>query len=183
MGDKVEAKITAANAGLPLVPGSPGAVHNTAEAQLVGAEVGYPLLVKAASGGGGRGMKVAETADDLNDAFLPHARSKGGLGDDTVYLERYLGKPRHIEAQVIADRHACCASGERECRFNVAIKSYLKRPPPALNATTCSHWFHCSRGDAQNGLSWRWHNGISLRGWRIFLYRNEYPTSGRTSNY
>ena len=76
MGDKVEAKITAANAGLPLVPGSPGAVHNTAEAQLVGAEVGYPLLVKAASGGGGRGMKVAETADDLNDAFSAARRKQ-----------------------------------------------------------------------------------------------------------
>ena len=78
MGDKVEAKITAADAGLPLVPGSPGAVHTLEEATKIGAEVGYPLLVKAASGGGGRGMKVAEI-NDLAEAFSPPDRSQGCL--------------------------------------------------------------------------------------------------------
>ena len=137
MGDKVEAKITAANAGLPLVPGSPGAVHNTAEAQRVGAEVGYPLLVKAASGGGGRGMKVAETADDLSDAFsAARAEAKAAFGDDTVYLERYLGQPRHIEVQVIADRHGNVVHlGERECSVQRRHqKLFEEAPSPALNA-------------------------------------------------
>ena len=136
MGDKVEAKITAADAGLPLVPGSPGAVHNTAEAQRVGAEVGYPLLVKAASGGGGRGMKVAETADDLSDAFsAARAEAKAAFGDDTVYLERYLGQPRHIEVQVIADRHGNVVHlGERECSVQRRHqKLFEEAPSPALD--------------------------------------------------
>jgi len=117
MGDKVEAKITAAAAGLPLVPGSPGAVHTIEDAKKIASKVGYPLLVKAASGGGGRGMKVAETADDLAAAFsAARTEAKAAFGDDTVYLERYLGQPRHIEIQVIADSHGNVVHlGEREC--------------------------------------------------------------------
>ena len=137
MGDKVEAKVTAAGAGLPLVPGSPGAVHNVSEAQRVGADVGYPLLVKAASGGGGRGMKVAETAGDLNDAFsAARAEAQAAFGDDTVYLERYLGQPRHIEVQVIADRHGNVVHlGERECSIQRRHqKLFEEAPSPALNA-------------------------------------------------
>ena len=137
MGDKVEAKVTAAGAGLPLVPGSPGAVRNISEAQRVGADVGYPLLVKAASGGGGRGMKVAETAGDLNDAFsAARAEAQAAFGDNTVYLERYLGQPRHIEVQVIADRHGNVVHlGERECSIQRRHqKLFEEAPSPALNA-------------------------------------------------
>ena len=137
MGDKVEAKITAADAGLPLVPGSPGAVHTLAEAQRIGAEVGYPLLVKAASGGGGRGMKVAETADHLGEAFsAARAEAKAAFGDDTVYLERYLGQPRHIEVQVIADSHGNVVHlGERECSVQRRHqKLFEEAPSPALSA-------------------------------------------------
>jgi acetyl-CoA carboxylase biotin carboxylase subunit len=109
MGDKVEAKITAAEAGLPLVPGSPGAVPTLGDAKRIGAEVGYPLLVKAASGGGGRGMKV--------------------------YLERYLGQPRHIEVQVIADSHGNVVHlGERECSIQRRHqKLFEEAPSPALS--------------------------------------------------
>ncbi len=137
MGDKVEAKITAADAGLPLVPGSPGAVHTLEEARRVGMEVGYPLLVKAASGGGGRGMKVAETADGLDQAFsAARAEAKAAFGDDTVYLERYLGQPRHIEVQVIADRQGNVVHlGERECSVQRRHqKLFEEAPSPALNA-------------------------------------------------
>ena len=137
MGDKVEAKITAADAGLPLVPGSPGAVHTLAEATKIGAEVGYPLLVKAASGGGGRGMKVAETADDLAEAFSSaRSEAKAAFGDDTVYLERYLGQPRHIEVQVIADSHGNCVHlGERECSIQRRHqKLFEEAPSPVLTA-------------------------------------------------
>ena len=137
MGDKVEAKITAANAGLPLVPGSPGAVHTIEEARRVGTKVGYPLLVKAASGGGGRGMKVAETADGLDQAFsAARAEAKAAFGDDTVYLERYLGQPRHIEVQVIADRQGNVVHlGERECSVQRRHqKLFEEAPSPALNA-------------------------------------------------
>jgi len=137
MGDKVEAKITAAEAGLPLVPGSPGAVPTIEEARRIGADVGYPLLVKAASGGGGRGMKVAETADDLAEAFSSaRSEAKAAFGDDTVYLERYLGQPRHIEVQVIADSHGNVVHlGERECSIQRRHqKLFEEAPSPALSA-------------------------------------------------
>ena len=137
MGDKVEAKITAAHSGLPLVPGSPGAVPTLDEAKRIGGDVGYPLLVKAASGGGGRGMKVAETADDLAEAFSSaRAEAKAAFGDDTVYLERYLGQPRHIEVQVIADSHGNVVHlGERECSIQRRHqKLFEEAPSPALTA-------------------------------------------------
>ena len=136
MGDKVEAKITAAAAGLPLVPGSPGAVHTLAEAQKLGKTIGYPLLVKAASGGGGRGMKVAESADGLAEAFSSaRSEAKAAFGDDTVYLERYLGQPRHIEVQVIADSHGNVVHlGERECSVQRRHqKLFEEAPSPALS--------------------------------------------------
>ena len=137
MGDKVEAKITAAAAGLPLVPGSPGAVGTIEDAKKIGAEVGYPLLVKAASGGGGRGMKVAETEDDLAEAFsAARSEAKAAFGDDTVYMERYLGQPRHIEVQVIADSHGNVVHlGERECSVQRRHqKLFEEAPSPALTA-------------------------------------------------
>ena len=135
MGDKVEAKITAAEAGLPLVPGSPGAVHTIEEATRLGKDIGYPLLVKAASGGGGRGMKVAESAAGLSEAFsAARSEAKAAFGDDTVYLERYLGQPRHIEVQVIADMHGNVVHlGERECSVQRRHqKLFEEAPSPAL---------------------------------------------------
>ena len=127
MGDKVQAKITAAASGLPLVPGSPGAVPTLEEAKKLAMDIGFPLLVKAASGGGGRGMKVAASADGLAESFSS-ARSgaKAAFGDDTVYLERYLDNPRHIEVQIIADSHGNAVHlGEREC-------SVQKTPPEII---------------------------------------------------
>lgn len=136
MGDKVEAKITAAAAGLPLVPGSPGAVHTIEEARDVAETVGYPLLVKAASGGGGRGMKVAETAEKLEEAFLSaRSEAKAAFGDDTVYLEHYLSNPRHIEVQVLGDTHGNYVHlGERECSVQRRHqKLFEEAPSPALS--------------------------------------------------
>ncbi|HEU0100598.1 MAG TPA: acetyl-CoA carboxylase biotin carboxylase subunit [Allosphingosinicella sp.] len=117
MGDKVEAKRTAAKLGLPLVPGSDGPVEGPEEARSVAAETGYPLLVKAASGGGGRGMKIVRNEDEL-DSQLSQARSeaKNAFGDDTVYIEKYLGDPRHIEFQVFGDGNGHAVHlGERDC--------------------------------------------------------------------
>src|SRR3990167_7686644 len=101
MGDKVEAKRTAAKLGLPLVPGSEGPVEGPVEAREVAAETGYPLLIKAASGGGGRGMKIVTHEGEL-DSQMSQARSeaKAAFGDDTVYIEKYLGDPKHIEFQI-----------------------------------------------------------------------------------
>ncbi|HYW15260.1 MAG TPA: acetyl-CoA carboxylase biotin carboxylase subunit [Allosphingosinicella sp.] len=117
MGDKVEAKRTAAKLGLPLVPGSDGPVDGPEEARAVAAATGYPLLVKAASGGGGRGMKVVRFEEEL-DSQLSQARSeaKSAFGDDTVYIEKYLGDPRHIEFQVFGDGNGHAIHlGERDC--------------------------------------------------------------------
>ncbi|HYD37568.1 MAG TPA: acetyl-CoA carboxylase biotin carboxylase subunit [Allosphingosinicella sp.] len=117
MGDKVEAKRTAAKLGLPLVPGSDGPVEGPEEARKVAAATGYPLLVKAASGGGGRGMKIVRSEDEL-DTQLSQARSeaKNAFGDDTVYIEKYLGDPRHIEFQVFGDGKGHAVHlGERDC--------------------------------------------------------------------
>jgi acetyl-CoA carboxylase biotin carboxylase subunit len=117
MGDKVEAKRTAAKLGLPLVPGSDGPVEGPEEAREVAAATGYPLLVKAASGGGGRGMKIVRSEDEL-DSQLSQARSeaKSAFGDDTVYIEKYLGDPRHIEFQVFGDgKGHAIHLGERDC--------------------------------------------------------------------
>ena len=104
MGDKIEAKRTAKRLGIPCVPGSEGGITDDVEAQRVAHEIGFPVLVKAAAGGGGRGMKVARTSADLSDA-LSSARqeAKAAFGDDAVYLEKYLEKPRHIEIQVLGD--------------------------------------------------------------------------------
>ncbi len=137
MGDKIEAKRTAARLGIPCVPGSPGAVTNDIEATVVAKEIGFPVLVKASAGGGGRGMKVAHSAADLPLA-LASARleAKSAFGDDSVYLEKYLEKPRHIEFQVLGDGLGKAIHlGERECSLQRRHqKVWEEGPSPALNA-------------------------------------------------
>ena len=136
MGDKVEAKKTAGAVGLPLVPGSEGAVRSLEEAADVAEATGYPVLVKAASGGGGRGMKVVESADKLESA-LSQAKSeaKSAFGDDTVYIEKYLGNPRHIEFQIFGDgKGGAIHLGERDCSLQRRHqKVFEEAPSPALN--------------------------------------------------
>ncbi|MGA2488319.1 MAG: acetyl-CoA carboxylase biotin carboxylase subunit [Roseiarcus sp.] len=137
MGDKIEAKRTAARLGIPCVPGSAGAIADEAEAVKVAAEIGYPVLVKAAAGGGGRGMRVANSADELADA-LANAKmeAKAAFGDDAVYLEKYLAKPRHIEFQVLGDgKGRAIHLGERDCSLQRRHqKVWEEGPSPALNA-------------------------------------------------
>jgi len=135
MGDKVEAKRTAAKLGLPLVPGSDGPVEGPEEARKVAAETGYPLLVKAASGGGGRGMKIVRSEAEL-DSQLSQARSeaKSAFGDDTVYIEKYLGDPRHIEFQIFGDgKGDAIHLGERDCSLQRRHQKVLEEAPsPAI---------------------------------------------------
>ena len=135
MGDKVEAKRTAAKLGLPLVPGSDGPVSSVAEAQAIAAEIGYPVLVKAASGGGGRGMKVIPDAASLGP-LMAQAKSeaKAAFGDDTVYVEKYLSEPRHIEFQVFGDgQGGAIHLGERDCSLQRRHQKVLEEAPsPAL---------------------------------------------------
>jgi acetyl-CoA carboxylase, biotin carboxylase subunit len=136
MGDKIEAKRTAKKLGIPVVPGSEGGVTSDEEAFRIGREIGYPLLVKAASGGGGRGMKVALTEEEMSIA-LSTARSeaKAAFGDDAVYLEKYLQRPRHIEIQILGDgRGGAIHLGERDCSLQRRHQKVLEESPsPALN--------------------------------------------------
>ncbi len=131
MGDKVEAKRTAGALGLPLVPGSAGAVETVEEARRVAEEFGLPVLVKAAAGGGGRGMKVVETAAMLEGAFRQaRAEAKAAFGHDAVYIEKYLKKPRHIEFQVFGDgKGAAIHLGERDCSLQRRHQKVLEEAP------------------------------------------------------
>jgi acetyl-CoA carboxylase biotin carboxylase subunit len=138
MGDKIEAKRTARRLGIPVVPGSEGGVGSDAEATAIARDIGFPLLVKAAAGGGGRGMKVARSAADLATALATaRAEAKAAFGDDAVYLERYLERPRHIEIQVLADgRGNAIHLGERDCSLQRRHqKIWEESPSPALNAS------------------------------------------------
>ncbi len=136
MGDKVEAKRTAGALGLPLVPGSDGAVSDIGEARRIAADIGYPVIIKAASGGGGRGMKVCDSEDQL-ETLMKQAGSeaKAAFGDATVYIEKYLGNPRHIEFQVFGDgRGNAIHLGERDCSLQRRHQKVLEEAPsPVLS--------------------------------------------------
>ena len=137
MGDKITAKQAVKHAGIPVVPGSDGAIEDLDEAMAAAEEIGFPVLIKAAAGGGGRGMKVAADKDGLFEAIsTAQAEAKAAFGDGSVYLERYLKKPRHIEIQVIADAHgAVCHLGERDCSLQRRHQKILEEAPsPALDA-------------------------------------------------
>ncbi|WP_066525777.1 acetyl-CoA carboxylase biotin carboxylase subunit [Erythrobacter sp. CCH5-A1] len=131
MGDKIEAKRTAGALGLPLVPGSDGAVSDIAEAKAIAEAAGYPVIIKAASGGGGRGMKVCNSPDQL-ETLIQQAGSeaKAAFGDATVYIEKYLGNPRHIEFQVFGDGNGNAIHlGERDCSLQRRHQKVLEEAP------------------------------------------------------
>ncbi len=136
MGDKIEAKRTAKRLGIPVVPGSDGAVTDEREASRIAAAIGYPVIIKASAGGGGRGMKVARAEEDMQLA-LATARSEAGaaFGDDAVYIEKYLEKPRHIEVQVMGDGFGGGIHlGERDCSLQRRHqKVWEEANSPALN--------------------------------------------------
>ena len=137
MGDKIEAKRTAKRLGIPCVPGSEGGVSDEAEARKIAAEIGYPVLIKAAAGGGGRGMKVARSEEDLAHALgTARTEAMAAFGDDAVYIEKYLAKPRHIEIQVLGDGNGDAIHlGERDCSIQRRHqKVWEEGPSPALNA-------------------------------------------------
>ena len=136
MGDKVSAKIAAEKAGLPLVPGSKGSISSLNNAKEEALKIGFPLIIKAAAGGGGRGMKVANSVDELSEAFSSaRSEAKAAFGNDTVYIEKYLKNPRHIEVQVFADSHGNVIHlGERECSIQRRHQKLLEEcPSPVLS--------------------------------------------------
>ena len=137
MGDKISAKQTVKDAGIPVVPGSDGGVSTVGEAMAAAEHIGFPVLIKAAAGGGGRGMKVAKDADSLAEAVATaQSEAVAAFGDGTVYLERYLQTPRHVELQVIADAHGnVCHLGERDCSLQRRHQKVLEEAPsPVIDA-------------------------------------------------
>jgi acetyl-CoA carboxylase biotin carboxylase subunit len=137
MGDKIVAKETMTAAGVPCVPGSDGPINDEAEAKAMARKIGYPVLIKASAGGGGRGMKVAESEAQLAEAFgTARSEAKAAFGNDQVYMEKYLSHPRHIEIQILADAHGNVVHlGERDCSMQRRHQKLLEEAPsPALNA-------------------------------------------------
>jgi acetyl-CoA carboxylase, biotin carboxylase subunit len=142
MGDKVEAKRTAARLGLPVVPGSPGPLESVAEAHKVASHIGYPVLIKAASGGGGRGMKVVPSEDQLESLMMQAAsEARAAFGDATVYMEKYLGNPRHIEFQVFGDGDGNAVHmWERDCSIQRRHQKVIEEAPsPAISREQRDH--------------------------------------------
>jgi len=137
MGDKIEAKRTAVSLGIPVVPGSDGAITDDAVAHRIAGEIGFPIIVKAAAGGGGRGMKVVRRAEELPEALATaKTEARAAFGDDAVYIEKYLERPRHIEFQVMGDGHgAAIHLGERDCSLQRRHqKVWEESPSPAIDA-------------------------------------------------
>ncbi|MFM2041511.1 MAG: acetyl-CoA carboxylase biotin carboxylase subunit [Pseudomonadota bacterium] len=137
MGDKVTAKKTVIAHGLPCVPGSDGPVDTVDEAFAIGEKAGYPILIKAAAGGGGKGMKVAWNKDELKEAYqLARGEARAAFGNDQVYIEKYLANPRHIEIQLLGDHHGNVVHfGERDCSLQRRHQKVVEEAPsPALNA-------------------------------------------------
>jgi acetyl-CoA carboxylase biotin carboxylase subunit len=136
MGDKIAAKQAVQQVGIPVVPGSVGALTSEDEAFAAAEAIGFPVLIKAAAGGGGRGMKVAATPDDLAEAVsTARAEARAAFGDDAVYMERYLARPRHIEIQVIADGFGNVVHlGERDCSLQRRHQKLMEEAPsPAID--------------------------------------------------
>ncbi len=131
MGDKITAKDTVKKLGVPCVPGSDGGVADVAEAKRVGKEIGYPVIIKATAGGGGRGMKLANSEAEIETAFkTARSEAKGAFGNDEVYIEKYLGTPRHIEIQVFGDgKGRAVHLGERDCSLQRRHQKVLEESP------------------------------------------------------
>ncbi len=137
MGDKISAKAAMASLGVPLVPGSDGAVPDLEAARVIAGRIGYPVMIKAAAGGGGRGMRVARDASALEEAFRSaRTEARAAFGNDAVYLEKYLDRPRHIEMQILADSHGSVVHfGERDCSLQRRHQKLLEEAgSPAISA-------------------------------------------------
>ena len=168
MGDKIAAKAKAIELGIPVVPGSDGEVKTVDDALVLGRAMGFPVLVKAASGGGGRGMKIATSEDDLAEAFTTaRTEAKAAFGDDAVYIEKYLEKPRHIEIQVACDTHGNAVHlGERDCSLQRRHQKVLEEAPSTVLDDKARAAIGKICTDAMKGLGYR---GV---GTVEFLYEN-----------
>ena len=156
MGDKIAAKAKAIELGIPVVPGSDGEVKTSDAALELARNMGFPVLVKAASGGGGRGMKIARSEDELTEAFTTaRSEAKAAFGDDAVYIEKYLEKPRHIEIQVACDSHGNAVHlGERDCSLQRRHQKVLEEAPSLVLDTAARAAIGKIVTDAMEGMQY-----------------------------
>ena len=130
MGDKIEAKKTAKKLGLPVIEGSEGNVKSVDEAKKISSNIGYPVLIKAAAGGGGKGMKLVRKEEELNDSLiLAKQEAKKYFSDDSVYIEKYFENPRHIEVQILSDKKTTIHLGERDCSVQRKHQKLIEESP------------------------------------------------------
>ena len=183
MGDKAEAREAAAEAGVPITPGSDGPCESVQEVKRVGAEVGYPLVIKASAGGGGKGMRVVEIEAEVEDAYLGASREAGAtFGDGSVYVEKYLERLRHVEVQMLADSHGSTVTfPERDCSIQRRYQKLIEESPaPGLPEDVREGLMDASErlvGVARvRGGGYR---GVRLRGRGVLLHRDEHASSGR----
>ena len=157
MGDKIAAKAKAIELGIPVVPGSDGEVKTVDDALKLARDMGFPVLVKAASGGGGRGMKIANSEADLPEAFTTaRTEAKAAFGHDAVYIEKYLEKPRHIEIQVACDTHGNAVHlGERDCSLQRRHQKVLEEAPSTVLDDKARAAIGKIVTDAMKGLGYR----------------------------
>ena len=185
MGDKIAAKAAMAKLGVPLVPGSDGAVPDVAKARDVAGRIGYPVLVKATAGGGGRGMKVARDAASLEEAFrVARTEARAAFGNDAVYIEKYLDHPRHIELQVLADGHGNVVHfGERDCSLQRRHQKLLEEAgSPALTADARDRLgATATDGAGVARLPQCGHAGVPVSGRPVRLHRDEHAPAGGAS--
>ncbi len=185
MGDKIEAKRTAKALGIPCVPGSDGGITSDSEALAIARQIGFPVLVKAAAGGGGRGMKVAHLEDELATALATaRAEAKAAFGDDAVYLEKYLQRPRHIEIQVMGDgKGNAIHLGERDCSLQRRHqKVFEESPSPALNVAA-RNTIGETVAKAMRELKYLGVGTVEFlyEDGQFYLHRDEHPHPGRAS--
>ena len=188
MGDKVTAKQTVAALGLPVILGSDGAVANVDEALAAADKIGYPVLIKASAGGGGKGMKVALSREALPEAMhLAQGEARANFGDDSVYLERYLAKPRHIEIQLFGDAPTGNAVhlGERDCSIQRRHQKLVEEgPSPVLTSAQRAKIRQAGgRHRSPHGLSRRRDDGVTVRERRILLHGDEHAPAGRAPGH
>jgi acetyl/propionyl-CoA carboxylase alpha subunit len=187
MGNKVESRIKMTEAGVPLVPGMVSSAKDPAVFREAAEKAGYPVMIKAAAGGGGKGMRIVHEPSQLVDALEAAQREAGNaFGDDTVYLEKYIANPRHIEFQIMADSHGNTVHlFERECSIQRRHQKTSRRLPPGVEAGTpgrdAAPLPARSRG---RPVCWGGDSRVSARsGQRVLLPRNEHPHTGGTPGY
>ena len=184
VGNKARAREIAMGAKVPVVPGSDGPVRDEAEAVRVAQEIGYPILIKASSGGGGRGMRVASNEPSMKTGFRQaQAEAKAAFGDDTVYLEKYVERPRHIEVQILGDQVPAtwCTWGSEIARSSGATRKLIEEAPsPSISAKLrdkmCSSGYPCGQG---RRVPQRGHGGIlGGQGRQLLLHRGQRARAG-----